>query len=149
MHRIRHFLPSRGTIIALLVMLLVTAGSATAGSLITSGQIANRTIRTVDLHPSLSDKLNDWFAKVDGNGRLVAGRHVISTSRVAPGDFRVTFNRPVDRCAAVASVRGTNELQFHGFITTYTPSGRTVRVVVRDPQGNPADGAGFNLISSC
>ena len=29
------------------------------------------------------------------------------------------------------------------------PADKVIRVVVRDADGKPADGAGFNLVSSC
>lgn len=150
MNELRH---SRRTVaggaIALAAVLLMSAGGATAARLVTSGQIANGTIKEIDLDPGYRQALKPWFAKVDGAGRLLAGRHVTSVSRADVGDFRVVFDRSVERCAAVASVRGTAEAQFHGFVTTYTPGGNVIRVVVRDPAGNPADGVGFNLVSTC
>ena len=149
MHWIRRFRPSNGTLVAIAVVVLATAGSAGAARLITSKQIANGTIQSKDLNRSVRNKLNDWFAKVDANGQLVAGRHVTSVSHPGPGEFRVNFNRSVEKCAAVASIRGTSDVQFYGFVTTYTPGGNTVRVVVRNPSGALADGAGFNLVTTC
>jgi hypothetical protein len=95
------------------------------------------------------DKLSPWFAKVDAAGELLAGRHVTDVSHVGPGDWRVTFNRSVQKCAGVATVRGTAAAEHYGFITTYMPLEKVIRVVVRDPTGKPADGAGFNLVSTC
>ena len=149
MHRIRRFRPSNWALVALALAVLASAGSAGAARLITSSQIANGTIRTQDLNRSVRGKLSDWFAKVDANGQLVAGRHVTSVTHPGPGEFRVVFNRSVEKCAAVASVRGTSDVQFYGFVTTYTPGGKTVRVVVRNASGALADGAGFNLVTTC
>lgn len=136
-------------VIALAAVLLMSAGGATAARLVTSGQIANGTIKEIDVNPGYRQALKPWFAKVDAAGKLLAGRHVTSVNRADVGDFRVVFDRSVERCAPVASVRGTADEPFHGFVTTYTPGGNVVRVVVRDPAGNPADGAGFNLVSTC
>ena len=149
MKRIPRPSPSRGALVALLVLFLVGAGSATAAKLVTSAQIKNGTIRAVDVNKQYRQQLDAWFAKVDGTGQLLAGRHVTAVSRTATGDFLVTFNRSVEKCALVASVRGTADNTFYGFVTTYSPGGNVARVVVRDPNGNPADGAGFNLVSSC
>jgi hypothetical protein len=149
MGRIRKFTPSTWALVALLVVVLATAGSAGAARLIRSGNIANGTIKLKDLNRQVKNRLNDWYAKVDGNGNLVAGRHVTSVNRTGPGDFNVTFNRRVTKCAPVASVRGIQGQEFYGFVTTYTPGGRVVRVVLRNPQGTKADLAGFNLLSGC
>ena len=149
MQRISRFRPSNVTSIALLVLLLASAGGATAASLITSRQIKDGTIKEVDLNRAYRERLKGWFAKVDASGNLVAGRHVTSVSHPGPGEFQVVFNRSVETCAPVASIRGTADQQFYGFVTTYTPGGSTVRVVVRAPNGTPSDGAGFNLVTSC
>jgi hypothetical protein len=147
--RISRFRPSNGTVIALLALFLASVGSATAASLITSQQIKNGTIKEIDLNKAYRERLKGWFAKVDANGSLVAGRHVTSVSHPGAGEFRVVFNRSVVKCAPVASARGTADNPFYGFVTTYTPGGSTVRVVVRAPNGTPSDGAGFNLVTSC
>ena len=70
-----------------------------------------------------------------------------NVKHVGPGDYHVTFNRSVQPCAGVATVRGTADNEFYGFITTYMPADKVIRVVVRDADGKPADGAGFNLVS--
>jgi len=149
MQRISRFRPSNGTSIVLLALILVSAGSATAASLITSKQIKNGTIKEVDLNRAYRERLKGWFAKVDANGSLLAARHVTSVSHPGAGEFRVVFNRSVEKCAPVASIHGTADNPFYGFVTTYTPGGSTVRVVIRAPNGTPSDGAGFNLVSSC
>jgi hypothetical protein len=152
MQRISRFRPSNGAsiaLLALLALLLASAGGATAASLITSRQIKDGTIKEVDLNGAYRERLKGWFAKVDASGNLLAGRHVTSVSHPAAGEFHVVFNRSVEKCAPVASIRGTADNQFYGFVTTYTPGGSTVRVVVRAPNGTPSDGAGFNLVSSC
>ena len=145
----RHFPPFKWILVALVALVVVGGGTATAARLVTSKQIANGTIRNADLSKKLRDQLAGWFAKVDEGGNLLAGRHVRSVAHPGPGEFRVVFNRSVEKCAPVASIRGTATNAFYGFVTTYTPGGSTVRVVVRNPQGVPADGAGFNLVSGC
>jgi hypothetical protein len=147
------FRPSPALFVALLAVVLVGIGSATAASLITSSQIKNGTIKKVDLSKKLKSKIFDStaFAKVDENGALLDGRWATGASRSSAGDFQVTFKRPVEHCAAVATPRGTTSNEFYGFITTYTPPGKTVRVVLRGPQpgGTKTDGAGFNLGLVC
>lgn len=149
MQRIKRFRPSNGAAIVLLVLFLASAGGATAASLVTSRQIKDGTIKEVDLNRAYRERLKGWFAKVEANGELLAGRHVTSVSHPGVGEFRVVFNRSVEKCSPVASIRGTAENPFYGFVTTYTPGGRTVRVVVRAPDGTPSDGAGFNLVTAC
>jgi hypothetical protein len=149
MNRVRKFSLPGWALVLVVVAVFATVGGAGAATLVRSGDIANGTIRLKDLNKQVKNRLNDWFAKVDANGNLVAGRHVRSVSRTGPGDFNVVFNRRVTKCAPVASVRGTPGVEAYGFITTYTPGGRTVRVVIRSPAGNKADLAGFNLVSSC
>ncbi len=139
----------RTLLIAGVAALVAGAGSATAASLVTSTQIKDGTIREADVHVTYRQQLKPWFAKVDGTGRLLASRHVTAVDHVGPGDFHVTFNRSVQPCAGVATIRGTAENEFYGFITTYMPADKVIRVVVRDSAGKPADGAGFNLASEC
>jgi hypothetical protein len=145
--RLNHL--SHTAVIAGVAVLLAGAGSATAASLITSSQIKDGTIREADLRPAYREKLKPWFAKVDAAGSLLAGRHVTSVKRSGPGDFQVAFDRSVQRCAGVATIRGVAPTEFYGFVTTYAPADKVIRVVVRDPAGTPADGAGFNLVSTC
>jgi hypothetical protein len=61
----------------------------------------------------------------------------------------VSFKKPVDGCAAVATPRGTSSNEFYGFATTYTPPGKIARVVLRNAAGSKADGGGFNLGLIC
>ena len=144
-------LQSPGTLlIALVVVIVASAGTATAAKLITSGQIKNGTIKRADLNKSVRNQLdNDYLAKVSETGALVAGKGATSAQRSSVGDFQVTFAKSVDRCAPTASVRGTAQNEFYGFVTTYTPGGNTVRVVIRNPAGAKADGGGFNLVVEC
>jgi hypothetical protein len=141
---------SPALLIALFAVIVAGAGSATAATLINGKQIRNGTIRSEDLSRTLRDRLGNAFvAKVGGDGGLIAGRGVRSATRASTGDYQVVFRRSVERCAAVATPRGTAETEVHGFITTYTPSENTIRVVLRNPGGNTIDGAGFNLAVVC
>jgi hypothetical protein len=141
---------SKLSLLALAGLIVVSAGSAVAQELITGKQIRNGTIRSEDLSKSLRKRIgNTYAAKVGGDGSLIAGRGVRSAARAAAGDFQVVFRRSVDRCAAVATPRGTSEVEFHGFVTTYSPSAAAIRVVIRRPNGELADAAGFNLVVSC
>ena len=151
MRHMKRFRPSPALLVALVGVVVLSAGTATAARLITSGQIKNGTIKEADLNRSLKTKINDStaFAKVDETGNLLTGRWATSASRTSVGDFQVSFKTDVGGCAAVATVRGSTSLEFHGFVTTYTPPGQTVRVVLRDSSGAKADGAGFNLGLIC
>jgi hypothetical protein len=139
----------RTAVLVGLTMLIATAGSATAASLVTSAQIKNGTIKEVDLQQDYREHLKPWFAKVDAAGTILASRHVTGVTHAGPGDYRVTFNRSIQACAGVATIRGTAANEYYGFITTYMPLEKVIRVVIRDPAGKPADGAGFNLASEC
>jgi hypothetical protein len=151
MHGIRRFRPSPALLLALLAIVVLSAGSATAARLITSSQIKNETIKKADLGKKLKSKVftTTAFAKVDGNGSLLTGRRATGASRTEAGDFQVTFKSPVDGCAAVATPRGTPGNEFFGYATTYTPPGNAVRVVLHNPVGVKVDGAGFNLGLIC
>ena len=151
MHRMREFRPSPVLFLALLAVIVASAGTATAVQLVTSSQIKNGTLKEADLSKKLKNKIFDStaFAKVDENGNLLEGRWATSVSRTGVGDFQVSFKKPVDGCAALASPRGTTTNEFYGFATTYTPPGKTARVVLRNPAGAKADGAGFNLGLVC
>lgn len=151
MRRMRPFRPSPALLLALLGVILASAGTATAVQLVTSSQVKNGTLKEADLSKKLKNKIFDStaFAKVDENGNLLEGRWATSVSRTGVGDFQVSFKKPVDGCAALASPRGTTTNEFYGFATTYTPPGKTARVVLRNPAGAKADGAGFNLGLVC
>jgi hypothetical protein len=141
---------SPALLIALFALIVGSAGGATATQLITGKQIKNGTIRSEDLSKSLRKRVgNAYTAKVGGDGSLIASRGARSATRTTTGDFQVVFRRSVERCAAAATPRGTADLEVHGFITTYNPSATTVRVIIRKPNGDTADGAGFNLVIVC
>jgi hypothetical protein len=150
MRRIRGLQPSPALVLAFVAIVIACAGSATAASLITGRQIKNGTIKGEDLSKSLRDRLgNTYIAKVGGDGGLISQRGVRTVTHPGAGDFQVTFRRSVESCAANATVRGTADIEVHGFVTTDTPAKDVIRVVLRNPGGNQIDGAGFNLVVSC
>jgi hypothetical protein len=151
MRRMGRIRVSPAVLLALLAIIVASAGTATAVQLVTSSQIKNGTLKEADLSKKLKTSIFDAtaFAKVDENGNLFEGRSATSVSRTGTGDFLVNFKKPVDGCAAIATVRGTTTNEFYGFVTTYTPPGKTVRVVLRNTAGAKADGAGFNLGLLC
>jgi hypothetical protein len=151
MRHVTRFRPSAALLLALVAIVVASVGSATAVQLITSSQVKNGTLKQADLSKKLKNKIFDStaFAKVDENGNLLEGRWATSVSRTSVGDFQVSFKKPVDGCAALATPRGTTSNEFYGFATTYTPPGKTARVVLRNPAGAKADGAGFNLGLVC
>jgi hypothetical protein len=137
-------------LIAVFAVGVVGVGGGTAQRLITGKQIRNGTIRSEDLSKTLRRRIgNAYAAKVGGDGSLIAGRGARSAVRSGQGDFQVVFAREVRECSAVATPRATAEAEFHGYITTYTPSENAIRVVLRKPNGNQDDGAGFNLAVIC
>jgi hypothetical protein len=150
MRWIRRIEVSPAVLVAVSAVIVAGAGSATAATLITGKDIRNGTIRSEDMSKTLRARLgNAYVAKLGGDGGLIAGRGVKSAVRSGTGDFQVVFRRSVERCAAVASPRGTADTEVHGFVTTYTPGPDTIRVVLRNPGGNQVDGAGFNLAVVC
>jgi hypothetical protein len=151
MSRMRRFRPPSALLAALLGIIIASAGTATAVQLVTSSQVKNGTLKQADLSKKLKNKIFDStaFAKVDENGNLLEGRWATSVSRTSPGDFQVSFKKPVEGCAALATPRGTTTNEFYGFATTYTPPGKAARVVLRNVAGAKADGAGFNLGLIC
>ncbi len=48
------------------------------------------------------------FAVLDPNGALVVGNDVVESARVGVGQYTVTFNRDVTRCAYTATVGGVS-----------------------------------------
>lgn len=128
-------------VIALLSMALPAAGAPSALSVARKAlKLATTADRTAK---------NDYYARIGPAAEVISGKGVQSAARASVGDFNVTFGRSVQACTPVAAVRGTAENQFHGFITTYQPAANVIRVVVRDPAGQFADGAGFNLAVIC
>jgi hypothetical protein len=151
MRRITQFRPSPALLLALLAILVASVGSATALQLITRSQVKNGTLKEADLSKKLKNKIFDStaFAKVDENGTLLVGRWATSVSRTSTGDFQVSFKKPVDGCAALATPRGTSSNEFSGNPTTNTPPRKTARVVLHNASGAKADGGGFNLGLIC
>jgi predicted ATPase len=45
------------------------------------------------------------WARLNEAGELVSGSHVVSTTG-SPGDYEVTFDRDISKCAAVATLNG-------------------------------------------
>ena len=81
---------------------------------------------------------------VAGVAALVAGAGSATAASL------VTSTQIKDGTIREADVHaGTADNEFYGFVTTYMPADKVIRVVVRDADGKPADGAGFNLDSSC
>jgi hypothetical protein len=141
--------PSPALIVAIVALLLAGAGSATAARLITGKQIKNGSIGSSDLKKSVRTKLDGAFVKVGPAGSVLGGRNVGAVTHAGPGDFRVAYKRNLEKCALVATVRGTAEAEFYGFVTTYVIPPTTARVVIRNGLGVPSDGQGFSLAVFC
>jgi hypothetical protein len=148
--RILGFRPSGALVVAVIAIVLAGAGGATAARLVTGKDIKNGTIANADLNKSLRGKVaGAAFAKVGPDGTLLASRNVGKVTRTGPGDFTVPYKRNIDKCATIATLRGIAGQEFFGFITTYAIPPTTVRVVIRNNLGVPADGQGFNLAVIC
>lgn len=150
MHQRLRSLPSPALLVAVVAVVLAGAGGATAAKLVTGKQIKNGTIQRADLSKSLRGKVDGAaFAKVGPDGSLLASRNVGTVTRTGPGDFSVPYKRNVEKCATIATLRGVAGNEFFGFVTTYAIPPTTVRVVIRNNLGVPADGQGFNLAVIC
>ena len=149
MHRLGRFRPSPALVIAIAAVIVAGAGSATAARVITGKDIKNGSIGAADLKKKLRGDLRAGFVKVGPDGSVLGSRNVGQVARTGPGDFTVPFKRNIEKCATVATIRGTADNQFFGYITTYTTTPTTVRVLIRNPLWSPTDGAGFNLAVSC
>jgi hypothetical protein len=76
------------------------------------------------------------WAKVTSTGDLLAGEGVTDTSRDDVGNYLVTFNRPQDACARLATSNDDPDV-----IATVdgAPDPNAVRVELSDADGNPID----------
>lgn len=91
------------------------------------------------------------YAVVNANSTLVRGNGAVSATRLADGNIRVNFNRPVSTCAQSASIGravapGSVD---RGFITANTISTpNSVLVVTRDRNGVLVN-TDFHLLLMC
>jgi hypothetical protein len=141
--------PSPALIVAIVAVFVAGASSATAARLITGKQIKNGSVGSTDLAKSVRDKLGGAFVKVGPDGAVLGSRNVGVVTHSGPGDFRVAYKRNLEKCALVATARGTADQEFYGFITTYVIPPTTARVVIRNGLGVPSDGQGFSLSVVC
>jgi hypothetical protein len=149
LHRLLRRRPSPALVLAVVAVFITGAGSATAARLITGKQIKNGSIASADLSRSVRAKLNGAFVKVGPDGAVLGGRNVGAVTHSGPGDFRVAYKRNLEKCALLATIRGTAEAEFYGFVTTYVIPPTTARVVIRNGLGVPSDGQGFSLSVRC
>ena len=149
LHRLLARRPSPALIVAIIAVFIAGAGSATAARFITGKQIKNGSIGSADLKKSVRAKLDGAFVKVGSDGTVLGGRNVGAVTHSGPGDFHIAYKRNLERCALVATARGTADAQFYGFVTTYVIPPTTARVVIRNAFGVPSDGQGFSLSVHC
>ena len=150
MRRVLRTRPSAATVIALIALVLASAGGATAAQLVTGKQIKNGSVASADLSKSLRGKIaGPGFVKVGPDGTVLASRNVGKVTRTSAGDYTVAYKKNVDKCATIATVRGVAGNEFFGFVTTYAIPPTTVRVLLRNNLGIPSDGQGFNLTVIC
>ena len=149
LHRLLRRRPSPALIVAIVAVFVAGAGSATAARLISGKQIRNGSIGSADLAKSVRAKLGGTFVKVGADGTTLGGRNVGAVTHSGPGDFRIAYKRNLEKCALVATARGTADEQFHGFVTTYVIPPTTARVVIRNGLGVLSDGQGFSLAVFC
>jgi hypothetical protein len=149
LHRLLSKRPSPALIVAVVAVFVAGAGSATAAQLITGKQIKNGSVGSADLATSVRAKLGGSFVKVGPDATVLGSRNVGAVTHAGPGDFRVAYKRNLEKCALVATARGTADQQFHGFVTTYVIPPTTARVVIRNAQGELSDGQGFSLSVIC
>jgi hypothetical protein len=82
------------------------------------------------------EEVDVLWAKVTSAGDLLAGEGVTDTSRDDVGNYLVTFNRPQDPCARLATSNDDPDV-----IATVdgAPDPNAVRVELSDDDGNPID----------
>jgi hypothetical protein len=100
------------------------------------------------------------WALVDHNGGLVAGRGATAADWITHGNFRVTFNRPVNACVTTGSATdvtggGTPRGLLNRTVGTsnrFALNNNTVDVATTDSFGDdsdPATGDGFTVVVYC
>lgn len=91
-----------------------------------------------------------YFAVVRFNGVLVRGTEVVGVTRAGAGDYRVTFNNDISKCAYVATL---SEPFYHGVIQVEAAAERgfdprQVNVYTANQTFQSFD-MGFHLIVNC
>lgn len=85
----------------------------------------NTTAKAPTVRPAL-------FAVVDQSGNLWKSRGAISSTKNGTGEYQVTFNRNLDKCAAVASTGGHK-------LTSNTSTGTSIGTASASTNGNTVD----------
>jgi hypothetical protein len=135
---------------------------------ITSAKIRNGSITRRDLGPSAriagprgrqgpagpAGSVSKLWAVVGPNGAVARSAGVVATSRVAVGQFEVTFNTDITLCTYQANVGAISDISNaagqQGFAVTGKKSGtvNVVRVNTRAQTGAAADRS-FHLVVVC
>jgi hypothetical protein len=94
-----------------------------------------------------------WAVVLGSNGALVRGSGTESTTRLAPGQYRVVFDRDVSACAYVATAgnpsnSNTNPPRAFASVAPQTGSPSTVFIEMRDDAGYDVDSS-FHLAVFC
>jgi len=92
-------------------------------------------------------------ATVTAGGTLVRGSGTVSSARDAVGTYTVTFERPINACAAVGNVSQTRGVEFPGPVpgsvsVAFVGPQNQAAVLVTDLDGQ-ADDLAFQLLVFC
>jgi hypothetical protein len=90
------------------------------------------------------------WARVDSDGSLGTNSGVASSSRAAVGEYRVTFDDPIDQCALTATMiaPGSNAYETVGGVQAVAIGTRVARVVTYNQASGPASND-FYLVANC
>jgi hypothetical protein len=92
--------------------------------------------------------LNTLWAVVEPGGTLQHGKGVTSSEKLGTGAYRITFNRNISNCAAVATISDGFIGEIGTLIKRPPLTSPEVSVYTRDSAGNVQDQS-FNLLVRC
>lgn len=125
-------------------MVLIAAAALASGA-------AFAAIAAPTVSPGTPAAKQQLWARVSSGGSLSAGNGATAASRPAAGDYRVTFERSVKRCALTATMivsPTSNTYEMVGGIEAVAVSDRTVRVVTYNDNSGPVSND-FHLVVNC
>jgi len=119
------------------------AGGDVGLNQVTGGHIAPGTVTTGDIHAGSIGSAPRLFAKVNGDGTLVAYQGATANTHDADGQYTITFARDVSTCVALATTRG-----YIRWITAYE-DGNEVHVAAWDDAIGAFTDTPFDLMVLC
>ena len=95
-----------------------------------------------------TNAVSHLLAVVDLNGGLLRGSNVISSTKLGPGQYEVTFNTNVSQCAYVATTSNAYSQAIQVFTAGGHLSPNGVYVETKNQGGGLTDGP-FQLVTTC